>query len=165
MKRDEFRVDGFRFDGVTSMVYRDHGLGAAFDSYDRYFNDGVDEDALAYLALANKVIHSVNPAAVTIAEDVSGMPGLAAPSSALGCGFDYRLAMGIADCWFKLARDVRDDDWNMGWLWHELTNRRLDERTISYVECHDQALVGSKTMIFELIDAAMYEFMRVTVFR
>lgn len=159
---DEFRVDGFRFDGVTSMLYLHHGLGPGFNSYDDYFNNTVDEDALAYLTLANKLIHSLRPDAVTIAEDVSGMPGLAAPIIDGGCGFNYRLSMGVPDCWFKLANDVPDEQWNMGYLWHELTNHRADEQTISYVESHDQALVGGKTMIFELIDAAMYDAMRVT---
>lgn len=157
---DEYRVDGFRFDGVTSMLYRDHGLGRAFDSYERYFDGNVDEDALAYLALANRVIHAVRPDAVTIAEDVSGMPGLAAPIDEGGCGFDYRLAMGIPDCWFKFVNDLRDEDWNMDRLWRELTNRRAEEHTISYVESHDQALVGGKTAIFEMIGADMYHFMR-----
>ena len=157
---DEYRIDGFRFDGVTSLLYRHHGFGTAFASYADYFGDSVDEDGLAYLALANRVIHDVRPAAITIAEDVSGMPGLASPSSEGGAGFDLRLAMGVPDCWFKLARDVRDEDWNLAWLWHELTNRREDERTISYVECHDQAIVGSKTFIFELADAEMYTRMR-----
>ncbi|MBN1557886.1 MAG: 1,4-alpha-glucan-branching enzyme, partial [Lentisphaerae bacterium] len=158
---DEYRFDGFRCDGVTSMLYHDHGFGPPFASYDRYFDGSVDEDALAYLTLANKLIHAIRPDAVTIAEDVSGMPGLAAPLAHGGTGFDYRLAMGIPDCWFKLARDTRDEDWNMGYLWRELTNRRQDERTVSYVECHDQSIVGSKTMIFQLIDAPMYDAMRV----
>ncbi|MDD4869994.1 MAG: alpha amylase C-terminal domain-containing protein [Kiritimatiellae bacterium] len=159
---DEYHVDGARFDGVTSMLYSHHGLGTVFTSYDRYFDSSVDLDALTYLVLANEVIHTVKPSAITIAEDVSGMPGLAAPREDGGCGFDYRLAMGIADCWFKLADKVPDEKWNMGELWHELTNRRADECTISYVECHDQSIVGSKTMIFELIDAAMYTDMRVS---
>ena len=153
---DEYRIDGFRFDGVTSLLYRHHGFGTAFSSYNDYYDDSVDEDALAYLALANRVIHDVRPAAVTIAEDVSGMPGLAAPQAEGGAGFDLRLAMGVPDCWFKLVREMRDEDWNLAWLWHELTNRRDDERTLSYVECHDQAIVGSKTFIFELADAEMY---------
>ena len=159
---DEFKMDGFRFDGITSMLYLHHGLGPVFGSYEEYFGDAVDEDALAYLSLANKLIHSLSPNAITIAEDVSGMPGLAAPTSDGGCGFDYRLAMGVPDCWFKLANDVPDEQWNLGYLWHELTNRRADEQTISYVESHDQALVGGKTMIFELIEAAMYDSMSVT---
>ena len=157
---DEYRFDGFRFDGVTSMLYLHHGLGPAFDSYERYFDESVDEDALSYLALANKVIHAVNRDAVTIAEDVSGMPGLAAPIDDGGCGFDYRLAMGVPDCWFKLVNDVRDEDWNMGDLRHELMNRRSDEKTISYAESHDQALVGGKTLMFEMADADMYHAMR-----
>jgi 1,4-alpha-glucan branching enzyme len=156
---DEYRMDGYRFDGVTSLLYRHHGFGAGFASYDDYFGDSVDEDALAYLTLANRVIHEVRPAAATIAEDVSGMPGLAAPAAQGGSGFDLRLAMGVPDCWFKLVREVRDEDWSLAWLWHELTNRRGDERTISYVECHDQAIVGSKTFIFELADAEMYGHM------
>lgn len=158
---DEFHVDGFRFDGVTSMLYYDHGFGPAFDRYDRYFDGGVDGDAIVYLHLANALIHTLRPDAITIAEDVSGMPGLAAPESEGGCGFDYRLAMGIPDCWFKYAQDVRDEEWNLTHIWHELTNRRPDEKTISYVECHDQAIVGGKTMIFSLIDAAMYKHMQV----
>jgi 1,4-alpha-glucan branching enzyme len=158
---DEYRVDGYRFDGITSMLYLHHGLGTAFDTYDRYFDDSVDEDAVAYLALANEVIHDLRPDAITIAEDVSGMPGLAAPPSELGCGFDYRLAMGVPDYWFHLFRDVQDEFWDIGVLWHELTNRRLDERTISYVECHDQSIVGGKTMMFQLIDAAIYTDMSV----
>jgi len=159
---DEYHIDGVRFDGVTSMLYTHHGLGTVFTSYDQYFDSSVDQDALAYLALANEVIHKVKPSAITVAEDVSGMPGLAAPREDGGCGFDYRLAMGIADCWFKLAEKVSDEKWHMGELWHELTNRRADERTISYVECHDQSIVGSKTMIFQLIDAAMYTDMRIS---
>ena len=158
---DEYRVDGFRFDGITSMLYLHHGLGVDFVHYDQYFDDTVDEDALAYLALANGVIHQVAPGAITIAEDMSGMPGLGAPRHEGGCGFDYRLAMGVPECWFKLVRETRDEDWPMGRLWHELTNRRADERTISYVECHDQAIVGGKTAIFELLDAAMYTDMHV----
>jgi 1,4-alpha-glucan branching enzyme len=159
---DEYRVDGFRFDGITSMLYKHHGLGRAFTSYDSYFDDDVDEDSLAYLTLANSLIHEVNPNAVTIAEDVSGMPGLAAPVGEGGCGFDYRLAMGVADCWFKLVNDTRDENWEMGYLWAELTNRRADERTIGYVECHDQALVGGKTLIFSLVGAEMYGSMHGT---
>lgn len=158
---DEFRVDGFRFDGITSMIYLDHGLGKAFRSYDDYFNGNVDGDALCYLALANQVIHQLRPDAITIAEDVSGMPGLARPFRDGGIGFDYRFAMGVPDYWIKLTKDIRDEDWPMGGLWFELNNRRQDERTISYAESHDQALVGDKTLIFRLIDAAMYEHMTV----
>ncbi len=157
---DEFKIDGFRFDGITSMLYLHHGLGPAFDSYERYFDSSVDEDALSYLYLANKLIHKLRPDAISIAEDVSGMPGLAAPIANGGIGFDYRLAMGVPDCWFKLMNDIKDEDWNMSYLWHELTNRRGDEKTIGYAECHDQAIVGGKTIIFELIDAPMYHHMQ-----
>ncbi|AKJ63773.1 alpha-amylase family glycosyl hydrolase [Kiritimatiella glycovorans] len=156
---DEYRVDGFRFDGITSMLYHHHGLGTAFTSYEQYFGGDVDDDALAYLSLSNKLIHELNPHAVTIAEDVSGMPGLAAPHEEYGVGFDYRLAMGVPDHWFRLVGKVRDEDWSMGGLFHELTNRRPEERTVHYVESHDQAIVGGKTMIFAMMDAAMYEAM------
>ncbi|NCF93593.1 MAG: 1,4-alpha-glucan-branching enzyme [Verrucomicrobiaceae bacterium] len=155
---DEFRIDGFRFDGVTSMLYTHHGLGVGFNSYDRYFDHTVDEDAYTYLALANQLIHEFHPDAITIAEDVSGMPGLGAAIEEGGCGFDVRMAMGVPDHWFKLT-DKPDEDWNVEQLWYELTNRRQDERTLSYVESHDQALVGGKSFIFQLIDAAMYDSM------
>jgi 1,4-alpha-glucan branching enzyme len=157
---EEYRLDGFRFDGVTSMLYRHHGFGKAFTSYDDYFGEEVDEDALAYLALANEVVHAVRPDALMVAEDVSGMPGLAASPGEGGCGFDYRLAMGVPDCWFRLAGEVRDEEWDIGRLWHELTNRRDDEQVIGYVESHDQALVGGKSLIFQLINEPMYRFMR-----
>jgi 1,4-alpha-glucan branching enzyme len=157
---DEYHFDGFRFDGVTSMLYLDHGLEKAFTSYDCYFKDNVDEDALAYLALANRLIHEVNPYALTIAEDISGMPGLAAPRSKGGIGFDFRMAMGVPDLWIKLLKEVKDEDWPISYLWFELTNRRADEKTIGYTESHDQALVGDKTIIFRLIDSDMYYHMR-----
>ncbi len=156
---DEFRVDGFRFDGVTSMLYHHHGLAKAFTGYDDYFDDSVDEDALAYLALANQVIHEIRPDAITIAEDVSGMPGLARPRKEGGLGFDYRFAMGVPDNWIKLTKDTRDEDWPMSHLWFELNNRRHDEKTISYAESHDQALVGDQTLIFRLIGPEMYDHM------
>ena len=156
---DEFKVDGYRFDGVTSMLYRHHGLGKAFSGYDDYFDDSVDEDALAYLALANQVIHDLRPDAVTIAEDVSGMPGLARHRAQGGIGFDYRFAMGVPDHWIKLTKDTPDEAWNMGRLWFELTNRRHDEKTIAYVESHDQALVGDQTLIFRLIGKEIYDHM------
>ena len=155
---DEYQIDGFRFDGVTSMLYHHHGLGYAFSDYEDYFSGDVDEQAITYLTLANKLVHEVRPDAVTVAEDVSGMPGLAAPLEHSGCGFDYRLAMGITDYWFKLF-DKADEDWNMYGLWHELTNRRNDEKTVSYVECHDQSIVGGQTAIFRMIERSMYDSM------
>ena len=153
---EEYHLDGFRFDGVTSMIYWDHGLGKAFGDYSLYFDQGVDENAVSYLALANQLIHELNPEALTIAEDVSGMAGLAAPFEAGGVGFDFRMAMGIADNWIKWIKELSDDQWSMGGIWWELTNKRADEHTISYAECHDQALVGDKTIIFRLIDKEMY---------
>ncbi|MGL4853688.1 MAG: alpha-amylase family glycosyl hydrolase [Lentisphaeria bacterium] len=155
---DEFKFDGFRFDGVTSMLYHHHGLDHAFTDYGCYFDGSIDADAEVYLALANKVIHKVSPHAITIAEDVSGLPGIASPILEGGLGFDYRLAMGIADYWYKMFK-VSDELWNMDNLFYELTNHRLDEKTISYVESHDQAIVGDKTMIFELMDSEMYHKM------
>ncbi len=158
---EEFHFDGFRFDGITSMLYLHHGLSKAFTSYDDYFSDSVDEDALTYLALANRVIHDLKPHAITIAEDVSGMPGLAASPQNGGFGFDYRFAMGVPDNWIKLIKEVSDENWPMGHLWFELTNRRDDEKTISYAESHDQALVGDKSIIFRLIAEDMYDHMSV----
>ncbi|MCL1887308.1 MAG: alpha amylase C-terminal domain-containing protein [Kiritimatiellaeota bacterium] len=156
---DEYHLDGFRFDGVTSMLYLHNGIGADFTRYEQYFDETVDAAAWVYLGLANRVIHAVRPGAITIAEDVSGMPGLAAPAADGGAGFDYRMAMGVPDCWFKLVRDTRDEDWSIGYLWHELTNHRDDECTINYVESHDQAMVGGKTLLFEMMDAAVYDAM------
>ena len=156
---EEFGFDGYRFDGVTSMLFWDHGLGDAFTDYSMYFNGSVDDDAWVYLRLANRVIHEVLPGAITIAEDVSGMPGVAAPEKDFGIGFDYRMAMGEPDFWFRLAGEVSDDDWPMGGIFHALTDKRAEERTVSYVESHDQALVGGKTFFFQLADSAIYEGM------
>lgn len=153
---EEFRFDGFRFDGVTSMLYYNHGLGQDFGSYADYYNGGQDVNAITYLTLANKLIHSLNPNAITIAEEMSGMPGLATPVSEGGIGFDYRMAMGIPDYWIKTLKEKKDEDWHPTSIFWELTNRRPDEKTISYVESHDQALVGDKTIIFRLIDDQMY---------
>lgn len=153
---EEFHFDGFRFDGVTSMIYYNHGLGEAFCNYGDYYNGGQDDNAIAYLTLANKLIHQVKPDAITIAEEVSGMPGLAAPIEDGGYGFDYRMAMNIPDYWIKTIKEKKDEDWRPSSMFWEVTNRRKDEKTISYVESHDQALVGDKTVIFRLIDADMY---------
>ena len=158
---EEYRFDGFRFDGVTSMLYYDHGLGKAFGSYADYYDGGQDTDAITYLTLANLLIHEVNPSAISIAEEMSGMPGLAVPFAKGGIGFDYRMAMGIPDYWIKLIKEKRDEDWHPTSIFWELTNRRPDEKTVSYCESHDQALVGDKTIIFRLIDADMYWHMGV----
>jgi len=158
---DEYRFDGFRFDGITSMLYLHHGQNKAFTAYDDYFGTDVDEDALCYLALANRLIHDLRPDAVTIAEDVSGMPGLASPQETGGYGFDYRFAMGIPDYWIKLIKEFSDENWPMGSLWYELTNRRADEKTISYAESHDQALVGDQSIIFRLMGTAIYDHMSI----
>ena len=157
---DEYRFDGFRFDGITSMLYTHHGLGTAFSDYSMYFDGSVDGDALAYLTLANRVIHEVNPAAITIAEDVSGMPGCASPERNCGIGFDYRMAMGEPDYWFDVAEKVPDGSWSMWGMYHALTDRRREEKVVSYVESHDQALVGGKTFFFQLVDQAVYFGMR-----
>lgn len=153
---EEFHFDGFRFDGVTSMLYHSHGLGEAFGGYGDYYNGGQDDNAICYLTMANDLIHEVNPHAITIAEEVSGMPGLAAPIKDGGYGFDYRMAMNVPDYWIKTIKEKKDEDWHPSGIFWELTNRRADEGTISYAESHDQALVGDKTIIFRLIDADMY---------
>lgn len=153
---EEYRFDGFRFDGVTSMIYLDHGLGRSITCYDDYFPPHIDEDAVAYLQLANELVHAIRPDAITIAEDVSGMIGMAGPVAEGGVGFDYRLAMGIPDNWIKLLKERRDEDWNLGNLYNTLVNRRHGEKHIAYAESHDQALVGDKTIAFWLMDADMY---------
>lgn len=153
---DEFHFDGFRFDGVTSMLYYNHGLGQAFGGYEDYYNGGQDTNAITYLSLANELIHEINKNAITIAEEMSGMPGLAVPVKKGGIGFDYRMAMGIPDYWIKMIKEKKDEDWHPTSIFWELTNRRADEKTISYAESHDQALVGDKTIIFRLIDSDMY---------
>ncbi|MGL5228372.1 MAG: alpha amylase C-terminal domain-containing protein [Bacteroidales bacterium] len=158
---DEYQFDGFRFDGVTSMLYYNHGLGQAFTSYDDYFNEGIDIDALTYLTLANKLIHEVRTESVTIAEEMSGYPGLAFPVNDGGVGFDFRMAMGIPDFWIKIIKEQTDENWNVSSIFYELTNYRKDEKIVSYAESHDQALVGDKTIIFRLMDADMYSGMSI----
>ncbi len=153
---EEYQFDGYRFDGVTSMLYLDHGLERAFTSYDYYFDGGQDGDAIIYLTLANQLIHDVKSDAITIAEEMSGLPGLAEPYKKGGIGFDYRLAMGIPDYWIKLIKDRPDESWNVKEIYRELNSRRAFEKTITYCESHDQALVGDKTIIFRLIDKEMY---------
>jgi 1,4-alpha-glucan branching enzyme len=158
---EEYKFDGFRFDGVTSMLYYSHGLEESFSNYGDYYNGNQDGDAIAYLTLANQLIHEVNKNAITIAEEVSGMPGLAVAPNKGGYGFDYRMAMNIPDYWIKLIKEKQDQDWHPSGIWWETTNRRADEKTISYAESHDQALVGDKTIIFRLIDSEMYWHMLV----
>uniref|UniRef100_A0A287DET0 1,4-alpha-glucan branching enzyme n=1 Tax=Ictidomys tridecemlineatus TaxID=43179 RepID=A0A287DET0_ICTTR len=159
---EEYCFDGFRFDGVTSMLYHHHGMGQSFSGdYNEYFGLQVDEDALTYLMLANHLIHTLYPDSITIAEDVSGMPALCSPISQGGGGFDYRLAMAIPDKWIQLIKEFKDEDWNMGNIVYTLTNRRYLEKCIAYAESHDQALVGDKTLAFWLMDAEMYTNMSV----
>ncbi len=153
---EEFRFDGFRFDGVTSMIYYDHGLEKNFTDYDEYFNGQQDEDALTYLFLANKMIHQIRPGAITIAEEMSGYPGTAASVGTMGLGFDFRMSMGVPDYWIKLIKEVPDEKWDMGGLFRELTQHRAEEKTISYCESHDQALVGDQTLIFRMLEAEIY---------
>ena len=156
---EEYHFDGFRFDGVTSMLYFDHGLGRVFGRYDDYFSPNLNLDAMTYLQLATELIHAINPNALAICEEMSGMPGMCLPISWGGAGFDYRLNMGVPDLWIRLIKEVPDQDWDLGNLWYELTTRRPGEKTVGYAESHDQALVGDKTIIFRLIDAQMYEGM------
>ncbi len=155
---EEFHIDGYRYDGVTSMLYFHHGDHVSFDHYDKYFND-VDWDVLTYFQLANTLIKQIKPDAIVIAEDMSGMPGLCRPVTEGGLGFDFRLAMGIPDYWIKLLKHKSDEEWNIHELWGTLTNRRYGERTIAYAESHDQALVGDKTLAFWLMDKEMYTHM------
>ena len=158
---EEFKFDGFRFDGVTSMMYHDHGIGKDFTNYSLYYDGNQDDNAIIYLMLANKLLHKLKPDIITIAEDVSGMPGLATPQKDGGIGFDFRMAMGVADFWIKTIANKPDEKWHVGDMFYELTNKRNDEKTISYAESHDQAMVGDKTIIFRLIDKEMYYSMNV----
>ncbi|MBO5501246.1 MAG: 1,4-alpha-glucan-branching enzyme, partial [Clostridia bacterium] len=155
----EYHFDGFRFDGVTSMIYHDHGLGTAFTGYEKYFSLNTETEAITYLQLANELIREVNPNAITIAEDMSAMPGMCLPIEDGGVGFDYRLSMGVPDMWIKLLKTQSDENWNMRYLWYELSGRRPHEKYIGYAESHDQALVGDKTIMFWLCDSAMYTHM------
>ncbi len=154
-----YHFDGFRFDGVTSMLYHDHGLGSAFVNYGMYFSGNTDNEAVVYLQLANELIHSINKRAITIAEDMSGMAGMCLTAPQGGIGFDYRLSMGVPDMWIKLLKEYRDEDWDVWHIWHELTTCRPGEKSIGYCESHDQALVGDKTIMFRLCDAEMYTHM------
>lgn len=152
---EEFHIDGFRFDGVSSMIYHHHGY-TEFDSREKFFNDEVNRGALLYLTLANKLIHDLKPSSVTIAEDVSGMPGMAVAISDGGVGFNYRLAMAVPDFWIRYLKDTPDEQWNLWEMWSMLLNRLPNTKTVAYCESHDQALVGDKTIAFRLMDKEMY---------
>lgn len=152
----EYHFDGFRFDGVTSMLYHHHGLGTAFDHYAKYFSMDTDVEAITYLQFANALAREIKPEAITIAEEMSGMPGTCLPIEDGGIGFDYRLAMGVPDYWIKLLKHSRDEDWNMWDIWSMLVGRRPQEKNIGYAESHDQSLVGDKTIAFWLMDKEMY---------
>ncbi len=156
---EEYKFDGFRYDGITSMLYLDHGLSKDFTNYDMYFDNNQDEDAITFLILSNKLVHELNSKAITIAEEMSGMPGTATPIAHGGLGFDYRLAMGTPDYWIKIIKNLNDEHWNVGEIFYELTRKRHDEKTISYAESHDQALVGDKTLAFRLMDKDIYDNM------
>ncbi len=158
---EEYNFDGYRFDGVTSMLYLNHGLGTDFTSYYDYYNFNQDEDAITYLTLANKIIHETKPEAISVAEEMSGMPGIASSLEDGGIGFDYRLAMGIPDFWIKTIKEQKDENWHVAELFYRLTDKRQDEKTINYSESHDQALVGDKTIMFRLADADMYHHMHI----
>ena len=158
---EEFHFDGFRFDGVTSMLYYDHGNGVHFSGYEPYFDGNQDTDAIAYLTLANILIHQLRPDAITIAEEVSGMPLLTQSFENYGMGFDFRMQMGVPDYWIKLLKEKEDYAWHVGDLYYELTNKRPEEKTISYVESHDQALVGDKTIFFRMTDKEIYTAMSI----
>lgn len=153
---EEYHFDGFRFDAVTSMLYHHHGLGISFDNYDKYFSMDTDTDAVTYLQLAADLAKEVNPNSILIAEDMSGMPGMCLPIEIGGIGFDYRLGMGVPDFWIKTLKSNSDYDWSLGTIWHELTQRRPQEKVVGYCESHDQALVGDKTIMFRLADQDMY---------
>lgn len=153
---EEYHFDGFRFDGVTSMIYHDHGLGRQFTDYSKYFSSNTDPDGVVYLQFAAALCREIKPDVILIAEEMSGMPGMCLPIEAGGIGFDYRLSMGVPDYWIRMLRDRRDEEWEIGLLWHELTQRRPGEKVIGYCESHDQALVGDKTIMFWLADAKMY---------
>ncbi|KAG8696077.1 alpha-1,4-glucan branching enzyme [Ceratobasidium sp. 394] len=157
---EEYRFDGFRFDGVTSMMYVHHGIGTGFSGgYHEYYGPGADHEGIIYLMIANDMLHQLYPHVITIAEDVSGIPLQCVTIDKGGIGFDYRLAMAVPDMWIKMLKEQKDDDWKMGDVVHTLTNRRYREKTISYAESHDQALVGDKTLAFWLMDKEMYTHM------
>ncbi|KAI9671202.1 MAG: alpha-1,4-glucan branching enzyme [Caeruleum heppii] len=157
---EEYQFDGYRFDGVTSILYTHHGIGTGFSGdYHEYFGPGVDEEGIVYLMVANELLHNIFPSCITIAEDVSGMPALCLALSLGGIGFDYRLAMAIPDMWIKTLKEMTDDQWDMASMCHTLTNRRHGEKTIAYAESHDQALVGDKSLLMWLIDTEIYTHM------
>mmetsp|Transcript_22027 Transcript_22027/g.16408 ORF Transcript_22027/g.16408 Transcript_22027/m.16408 type:complete len:231 (+) Transcript_22027:886-1578(+) len=159
---EEYRFDGFRFDAITSILYHHHGIGVGFSgNYKEYFGVHVDVEGIVYLMLANDLIHQINPEAITIAEDVSGMPTLCRRVDEGGIGFDYRLSMYIPDMWIKILKELKDDDWNMGHITFSLTNRRWKEKCVGYAESHDQAIVGDKTISMWLFDREIYTSMSV----
>ncbi|GJN39398.1 hypothetical protein PR202_gb28512 [Eleusine coracana subsp. coracana] len=157
---DEFMLDGFRFDGVTSMLYHHHGINVGFTgNYKEYFSLDTDVDAVVYMMLANHLMHKLLPEATVVAEDVSGMPVLCRPVNEGGVGFDYRLAMAIPDRWIDYLKNKDDSKWSMGEISNTLTNRRYTEKCIAYAESHDQSIVGDKTIAFLLMDKEMYSGM------
>jgi len=159
---EEYNFDGFRFDGVTSMLYTDHASSRGFTgNLSEYFGLHVDEESIAFIQLANHFLHEKYPNIVTIAEEVSGMPGTCKPAKYGGLGFDYRLAMAVPDFLIKLLKEESDENWDLEKLMFLLNNRRHDEKHISYCESHDQALVGDKSLAFWLMDKEMYTNMSV----
>lgn len=157
---EEYHVDGFRFDAVGNMLYKDFGVDDNFSHTGRCFygKDGkprTNNEGELYIALANHLIHEINPKGISIAEEFSGMPGLTCLPKDGGLGFDARFAMGIPDYWEKFIKKPQD----LGSMWYEMNNHRPYDHTISYVECHDQCINGHDAMIWRLLGDDMYNAM------
>ena len=158
---EEYHFDGFRFDGVTSMLYLDHGLGTNFASNNQYFSMNTDVEAVCYLQMATHVAHTFKKGSICIAEDMSAMPGMCLPIEDGGLGFDYRLSMGLPDFFIKTIKEREDGHWPISRLYWELCARRPEEKNVAYAESHDQALVGDQTIMFRLAGDQMYWGMRI----